>query len=76
MSKGNQLKDLLKRATKGDVRVSWTADIRARRATDQESYVVIGGPGPVDVSGALVSTKVPVRYEPDGFGGSPPPVTA
>ena len=71
MSTANQLKDLLTRMTKQHARIMWTPDIRARRAPDQDSYVVIGGGGRFDVSPAIVSVVVPVPYAPDGFGGQP-----
>lgn len=59
MNQIDRLNDLLRRATRSRSRVVWTKDVIARRAPDQESYLIIGGPGPVAIGTALVEVKVP-----------------
>lgn len=59
MTSSDEIKDLLHRVTTRGTRVTWTADIRGRRVPESEGYLVIGGPGPVDVKSALVAVKVP-----------------
>jgi hypothetical protein len=66
MANADRLNNLLKRAVRTRGRIIWAADVRARRATDQDTYLVIGGPAPVSVGGAIVETRVP---------GSPPTST-
>ena len=65
MAQVSELKDLMKRMVRKETRVVWTADVRARRSTtDDDTWLIIGGPGPVSTDGALVSVSIPDEEDP------------
>lgn len=69
MAQNERLNDLLKRATRTRGRIIWAAEVRARRSSDQDLYLVFGGPGPVQIGSALEETSVAV---PDWWTPGPP----
>lgn len=72
MASASDMRDYMRRLVKPSTgRVIWTADIRARRNEANAPFLVIGGPGPVQPTGALVAVVVPVPQDANGFDADP-----